>query len=98
MGLWILFLAKILVSLYNILVMIFGFRYCLVFFLLLYCILIFLSSPSFFVLFHTRFLLEGENERGLRDNDIKFLESFSLFLGGILNHVEFTNLGFLEFP
>ena len=86
--------------LYNFLVMIFGFRYCLVFFLLLYCILIFFGALLlFFVLFHTLFvLLEGENERSLRDNDIKLVESFSLFHGGILNHVGVTNLGFLEFP
>ena len=84
--------------LYNFLVMIFGFRYCLFFFLLLYCILIFLALLLFFVLFHTLFLLEGGNERGLRDNDIKFVESFSFFSGGFLNHVGVTNLGFLEFP
>ena len=59
---------------YNILVMIFGFRYCLVFFFELSFFFLF-----FFIHF---FLLEGENERGLRDNDIKFVESFSFFRVG----------------
>ena len=69
--------------LYNILVMIFGFRYCLVFFLLLNCILIFFELFFFFSFFFIHFfLLEGENERGLRDNDIKLVESFSFFRVG----------------
>ena len=58
----------------------------------------FVGSPSFFSFFlYTSFcffLLEGENERGLRDNDSKFGKSF--FLGGMLNHVGVTILGFLE--
>ena len=65
---------------------------------LLYFKVFFELSFFFFVHFHTLFLLEGGNERGLRDNDIKFVESFSFFSGGILNHVGVTNLGFLEFP
>ena len=36
----------------------------------------------FFVLFDTLFLLEGENERGLRDKDKKIVESFSFFRVG----------------
>ena len=52
--------------LYNFLVMIFGFRYCLVFFLLLYCILIFFELSFFLFFFIHFFLLEGGNERGLR--------------------------------
>ena len=58
----------------------------------------FVGSPSFFRSFYTLlfvfFLLEGGNERGLRDNDLKFGKSF--FLGGMLNHVGVTILGFLE--
>ena len=62
----------------------------------------FVGSPpvffSFFIHFFCSFILEGENERDWRDNDIKFGESFSLFLGGMLNHVGVTILGFLESP
>ena len=67
------FWRKFWFFIYNVLVMIFGFRYCLVFFIELSFFFLF-----FFIHF---FLLEGENERGLRDNDIKFVESFSLFFG-----------------
>ena len=41
-----------------------------------------MSSPSF-LFFFIHFLLEGENERGLRDNDKKFVESFSCFFGWV---------------